>query len=739
MTVTHPTVTVSADFTTNLATGTAYHEQVLVSAPYAYHRLKETSGTFADASGNGKTGTGAGSITYNQTTTPVVGDSTARNVNFTTDTTRIDLVGATPSGNLLTLEAFVYVTSLAAKRVIFENDGSTLTKTLLDVVINTDGSISARATDGAATVSSAAGQFVINTWYHVVVVFDGTLQEIRFYRNGVVLSTGTWRNSRSATPSLAKLQLTWRWGTDSSASQGSIHRLAEPAIYLRGLTTTEIADHYGALAVTPFAGYSWTDITQWVLWGSGLRRTFGRASELEDVVPFQTEFTLRNDDRRFEPEYATVTTSAVANPGFEVNTANWTVQAATLTRVTSQFHSGVASGQVVTTNTDEGVFTSATGLTPGRFYELIYWIKGTATESVYTYIQAPDVVVNATYLTLDGTWQKFTVGFTTNDATATIFIHSASGAQTLFLDDVQLWTTFYPYLVPGRPVRVQMVQDAVTYDWAHGFIEDWPQEWDAAGKMCRVPIRASCFLARLGEEDIGARDFTQQTPKARLEVLLNAAGQPTSMRDLDTGVSTIMALAADTNTVGTHAKAVARTDRGLFFFDGRGYATYHAADHRTTDARSTTSQGTLGDESGEIPYSRPAFHAPKDRIRNEITLRRPGGVDQVTNNQASRQAFGKRSYNDELLLTTDALVATRAAELLSANKDQHLRVRAITFNPAKAPGFWSHALGVQLSDRYLWQFRPAQGDSRSRSVFVEGVTDDYTMKVYTSTWFLSTA
>lgn len=737
MTATHPTVTVSADFTTNLATGTAYHEQVLVSAPYAYHRLKETSGTFADASGNGKTGTGAGSITYNQTTTPVTGDSTARNVNFTTDTTEFDFAGATPSGNLLTLEAFIYVTSLASKRVVFENDGSTLTKTFLDVVINTDGSLSARATDGSATVSSAAGQFVINTWYHLVVVFDGTLQEIRFYRNGAVLSTNVWRNSRSATPSLAKLNLTWRWGTDNSTSQGSIHRLAEPAVYLRGLSATEIADHYGALAVLPFAGYSWTDITQWVLWGNGLRRTFGRASELEDVVPFQTEFTLRNDDRRFEPEYASTTTSAVPNPGFEVNTANWT-SSATLTRVTSQFHSGVASGQVVTTANDQGISAVATGLTQGRFYELRYWVKGTIGENVYTYCVAPDLVIPVTIVTLDGTWQQFSAGFTANATSATFVILSSTGAQTFFVDDAQLWTTSYAYLVPGRPVRVQMVQDAVTYDWAFGFIEDWPQEWDAAGKMCRVPIRASCFLARLAEEDIGARDFTEQTPKARLEVLLNAAGQPTSMRDLDTGTSTIMALAADTNTVGTHAKAVARTDRGLFFFDGRGYATFHDQTHRGTDARSTTSQGTLGDESGEIPYSRPAFHAPKDRIRNEITLRRPGGVDQVVNNQASRQAYGKRSYNDELLLTTDALVASRAAALLLANKDPHNRVRAITFNPAKSPGFWSHALGVQLSDRYLWQFRPAQGTSKSRSVFVEGVTDDYTMKVYTSTWFLST-
>jgi hypothetical protein len=300
-------------------------------------------------------------------------------------------------------------------------------------------------------------------------------------------------------------------------------------------------------------------------------------------------------------------------------------------------------------------------------------------------------------------------------------------------------SAYFPNVGPGRPTRIMMTQDAVTYDWAFGFIEDWPQQWDDSGKFCRVQIVAHDSLERMNQQELGTRTFSEQKTGARIHSVANIAGIPTSTRVIDTGVDDVMAQTVEGGNTGDHARQVARTDRGLMFFDGRGYLIFQAGNYRTTNARSTASRGTLGPTGSVdiVTLGAPQFHSPSSLIRNEVTIRRPGGVDHTATDPASRARYGPRSHSDELLLKTEALAATRAADLLADYKDPQLRVRAIAFNPARSPGQWDHALGVQPSDRYTWRFEPDQGAAIVRDVFVEGVSDRWVGAEYRATWFLS--
>jgi hypothetical protein len=295
---------------------------------------------------------------------------------------------------------------------------------------------------------------------------------------------------------------------------------------------------------------------------------------------------------------------------------------------------------------------------------------------------------------------------------------------------------YYPYVVPGRPVRVQMVQDAVTYDWAFGYIQDFPQDYsdDLFGT---VPIVANCFLEKMNQAEMNSRAFSQQLAGARLNQVLSIAGQPQSMRTLDAGANQMMAQVVESGSAGDHGQQVARSDRGLHFFDGRGYAVFQDGNYRTSNSRATTSQGTLGPV--EINYRRPQFHSPKSLIRNVIRLRRPGGVEQQAIDAASKQKYGESTHSDELLLATDSALAARAADLLADYREPALRVRSVEFNPQQSTGYWADALGVQLSDRYTWQFDPMQGSTLIRAVHVEGVADSYDFRSgeYVATWVLS--
>jgi hypothetical protein len=298
---------------------------------------------------------------------------------------------------------------------------------------------------------------------------------------------------------------------------------------------------------------------------------------------------------------------------------------------------------------------------------------------------------------------------------------------------------YYPNVEGGRPCRVTMVQDAITYNWAFGFIQDFPQDYPDGALVGSVPIVATCNLERIQQSDMGTRSFVQQLAGARINRVLHIAGQPTSMRTLDAGANSMMAQTDATGTVGDHAARVARSDRGLFFFDGQGYAVFQDGTYRATNSRAISAQGTLG--LPEIGYRRPNFHAPRSMVRNVIKLRRPGGVEVTAVDAVSKGKRGERDYSDELLLVDDSTLASRAADLLADYKDPVLRIRSVEFSPQQSDGFWADSLGVKLSDRYMWTFAPMVGSPVLRDVHVEGVADTYDFRegAYSSVWFLSLA
>jgi hypothetical protein len=602
---TRPTVTVEIDFTTNLSSGFSYSERVLSDGPYLYYRLQETAGTsMADASGNGVTGTLAGTVTLNETSgKPVTGETASRYVTFGSGG-RVSFPSAVPrNATQVTLEAWVYRTTLDGSTSTFYRiaDGPSTGSDWMSFSIRGDGNL--YMDSGFSDARTSTAPIAAATWYHVACVMDVLADTYTFYVNGVALTTTYVTAGINPVVGFQKTgATTWFWGGYDS-SRSTLTRIAEPALYTTALSATQLLDHYNAATVTPFAGYTWTNVTTYLDDTEPLTRRFGRESSLSDVTPMELSFRLRNKDRRFEIEYSS--------------------------------------------------------------------------------------------------------------------------------------SPYYPNVEGGRPCRVTMVQDAVTYNWAFGFIQDFPQDYPEGSLVGSVPIVASCYLERIQQGDMGTRAFAEQLAGSRINRLLHIAGQPTSMRTLDSGANSMMAQTDASGSVGDHAMRVARSDRGLFFFDGQGYAIFQSGTYRTTNARSTASQGTLG--HAEIQYRRPNFHAPLAMVRNVIKLRRPGGIEVVATDATSKGKRGERVYSDELLLTTDAALATRAATLLAAYKDPKLRVRSVEFNPQQSTGHWVDSLGVKLSDRYTWVHAPMVGSSVTRDVFVEGVSDTYDFRAgeYLSTWFVS--
>lgn len=80
-------------------------------------------------------------------------------------------------------------------------------------------------------------------------------------------------------------------------------RTGTPTTFLLGTTTVDpveqdVPDYFVEISFDPD---EWTDITQYVYDGNGITITRGRTVALDDVQPGECQFTIRDQERRFDP------------------------------------------------------------------------------------------------------------------------------------------------------------------------------------------------------------------------------------------------------------------------------------------------------------------------------------------------------------------------------------------------------------------------------------------------------
>ena len=153
--------------------------------------------------------------------------------------------------------------------------------------------------------------------------------------------------------------------------------------------------------------------------------------------------------------------------------------------------------------------------------------------------------------------------------------------------------------------RISDYADPSIFPLYDGYIENWPQAYPSH-RRSEVTVR--CYDSFSLFRNFEFNDtLVQQLTSARLSWLLDKAGFSKTKRAIDTGVYTVgpfnvVAADADGKTQTApnvnlldHAQAIADSELGIFFMSGGGLSTFHNATHRTTAARSTGSQFTLGD------------------------------------------------------------------------------------------------------------------------------------------------
>ena len=304
-----------------------------------------------------------------------------------------------------------------------------------------------------------------------------------------------------------------------------------------------------------------------------------------------------------------------------------------------------------------------------------------------------------------------------------------------------LSSTYYPDIRPMIPLKIQATFSAVTYDLFNGFIEAWPASWSGAAFMGTDTVRVQAADAQkvLNLAQVSVTR-PQELSGARITALLDAIGWPSSLYDIDTGVSQVQAITLTDTSILQHIQDVAASESGQFFVAHDGIATFYDRFHITL---LDDTNDTFGDVDGEKHYASLTTSYDDQTLWNQVVVMAPGFTDQTVNDLTSQGTYGwpapaPRTLAVSTVLTSEAEMLARANFLLSKYSEPHFRLTSMLFDNASLDDtIWPRILTHDLHARVLVRKRPGQGDMIEQPSFVEGIQWALGPQSWRLTWALS--
>lgn len=299
---------------------------------------------------------------------------------------------------------------------------------------------------------------------------------------------------------------------------------------------------------------------------------------------------------------------------------------------------------------------------------------------------------------------------------------------------------YYPYVLPGREIRIRAEWLGTTYDLWRGRVQEWPLDWGQAQDAI-VTVEASD-----GFEAIARPDVTLEAPKEwsgqRIARLLDAAGWPADARDLDLGQSYVIARTLEAENALAEILSVAETELGTVGIDGAG--TFRFID-RATRADPPAHVLTLGDDESsfeEMPYVSAPLGFGMDRVYTEVAVTRTGGYEQrAASDDQTLRKWGRRVLPRSGLWTADVVAAEVADHLLELHEEPRIRFEKVTLDPVPDPMLWQTALGTRVGDVVRLIRRPPGGGSPLvQDCWVESVEHRFRVgRSWQTVWTLTAA
>jgi hypothetical protein len=265
-----------------------------------------------------------------------------------------------------------------------------------------------------------------------------------------------------------------------------------------------------------------------------------------------------------------------------------------------------------------------------------------------------------------------------NTGTASVRILDQTGA----FNPQNPASPYYTYLSPMRKIAITATYLGVTYPIYAGYITGYNTSTPKfTGDLVYTTITAvDGFRLFQNAQFFGVTGATAgETTGSRVTKILDTIGWPASMRDIDTGQTTVQADPATQRTALSALQTVATTEYGAIYMGADGKAVFQ--DRAVTAGSIGGTPVVFNDDGTGIGYFDVKWVFDDTQIYNLATVTRTGGTVQTVSDAASIAQYFTHSYNQSgLLMETDAVALQYAQAFVASRKDTIVRVDSLTLD-----------------------------------------------------------
>jgi hypothetical protein len=238
---------------------------------------------------------------------------------------------------------------------------------------------------------------------------------------------------------------------------------------------------------------------------------------------------------------------------------------------------------------------------------------------------------------------------------------------------------YFSYLTPMRKVSISATYNNVVYAIFNGYITSYTTTTPRnANDVVYTTITAvdAYKLFQNAQISTVTSAAAGNLSGTRINQILDQISWPSTMRDIDAGLTTMQ---ADPGTARTSLAAmltVTNSEYGAFYIGPQGFAVFQ---DRTVTAGSVAGTPVVFNDDGtNIGYSNAVWRLDDTLIFNQANITRTGGAVQSATNTASVDKYFAHTYNQQdLLMQTDAVALDYARAYVASRAETSVRCDAI--------------------------------------------------------------
>lgn len=238
---------------------------------------------------------------------------------------------------------------------------------------------------------------------------------------------------------------------------------------------------------------------------------------------------------------------------------------------------------------------------------------------------------------------------------------------------------YFELLTPMKKVQITATYAGTTYSLFSGFITSYvnTQPKDATEVAYTTIQAVDAFrLAQNAQISTVSGTSAGQLSGARINNILDAISWPATMRDVDSGLTTLQQDPATPRTSLGAMQTVSDSEYGALYVNTDGEFVFQ--DRAVTAGSIGGTVTTFNDDGTGIPYANANWKLDDNLIFNSAQVSRTGGSPQSASNQASIDKYFIHSYNlQDLLMQTDAVALDYARSYVASRAETSVRCDGI--------------------------------------------------------------